>query len=197
MNRRELLLAALIAGSTPILAAAQTPVASPAQDNLSSVDSRARDLAGLLQTISPAELVHALQTTPAAGELFGEAEVTPWVDFGDTDLHSSLGGAVILTGEGDMNDPASTMLGAYIVYESAEIAYHEFVRKLGSAYDIPSTTLSIAGTTVWELGTENLTIGAARIGYVMLLTNMSQPAAPAAMEALVDHLTFVAARLDA
>jgi hypothetical protein len=142
------------------------------------------------------ELVRALQTTPVDNSALGDTQVVPWVDFGDTDLYNSLGGAVILADDTDMHDPDAQMHGGYIVYESAEIAYLEFIRKLGSAYDIPSTTMSIAGTTVWELGNDTMRIGVARIGYVMLLANMFGSASGNAIEAIVDHLMRVAARVD-
>lgn len=197
MNRRYLVLATLAAGAAPLLAVAQTPLASPTHDESTAVDTRARDITALLGTISPVELVEALQTTPVDQDAFADAQVTPWVDFGDSDLYSSLGGAVILSGSGGINNPESALLGGYIVYESAEIAYQEFIRKLGSAYDIPSTTTSVAGTTVWELGNDTMRVGVTRIGYVMLLADMTERGGSAAMEALVDHLAFVAARLDA
>lgn len=197
MNRRHLVLATLAAGSTPLLAAAQTPLASPTHDESTPSDTRALDLVELLQAISPVELVRALQTTPVDNSALGDTHVVPWTDFGDTDLYNSLGGAVVLGDDSEMNDPDATMHGGYIVYESPEIAYLEFVRKLGSAYDIPSTTMSIAGTTVWELGNDTMRIGVARIGYVMLLANIFGSASANVIDAIVDHLILVAARLDA
>lgn len=197
MNRRHLVLATLAAGSIPLLAAAQTPLASPSQDESNASDTRALDLVELLQTISPVELVRALQTSPLDTRVLGDVQVVPWVDFGDTDLYNSLGGAVILAYGTEIQDPDAQMHGGYIVYESAEIAYLELVRKLGSAYDIPSTTVSIAGTTMWEVGSDTMRIGVARIGYVMLLANMFDTARGSVIDAVVDHLMLVAARLDA
>jgi hypothetical protein len=188
MNRRNLVLATLAAGSMPVLAAAQTPFASPTHDESTPADTRALDLV---------ELVRALQSMPVDNDTLGDARAVPWTDFGDTDLYSSLGGAVIVAGNGDIHDTDTVMHGAYIVYESAEIAYQEFVRKLGSAYDIPSTTMSMAGTTVWELGNDTMRTGVTRISYVMLLANLFDTASGAAMDVIIDHLVLVAARLDA
>lgn len=180
-----------------MLAAAQTPFASPTHDESTAADSRTLDLLGLLNTISPVELVRALQTTPVDIDDLEDGRIVPWVDFGDTDLYSSLGGAVILGGDTETNDPEAVMVGGYIVYESSEIAYQEFIRKLGPAYDIPSTTVSIAGTTVWELGNDTMRTAVARIGYVMLLANTFDTAQGTAMDAVIDHLMYVAARVDA
>ncbi len=197
MNRRHFALATLAAGTMPLLATAQTPFASPTHDESAPADTRALDLVALLDTISPVELVRALQTLPVDIDILDDATIVPWTDFGDSDLYSSLGGAVIVDGDGELHDPEKTMQGAYIVYESADIAYQEFVRKLGSAYDIPSTTMSIAGTTVWELGNDTLRIGVTRIGYVMLLANAFDTASGATMDAIIDHLMLVASHVDA
>lgn len=191
MNRRKMMMATVFAGMAPTLLAAQTPIASPTMGESPEVDTRARDLVALLDSISPTELVNALQETPFEAV---ESQVLPWVDFEDSDLVSSLGGAVILSEGDDISSPESTTYGAYIVYESAEIAYEEFEAKLGPAYRDPSLVRGIAGTSVWVVESGDVSIGTTRIGNVMLIADMNDPAA---MDTVIDHLMVVASQIAA
>lgn len=109
----------------------------------------------------------------------------PWADMGDTDLFNSLGGMVISRGEGTLNGNFE-MMGGYIVYESADIAYAEFLHKLGDLYENPNRTVTVGGTNFWIIESEDISITVGRIGYVILLG-----IADGTPEGLIDHLAEV------
>lgn len=203
MNRRSFTLCGLSLALLPSLAAAQSQATPELEHDpeLSPVDPRTRDITALLSTISPATLLEALETAPISNEMLitaSEGEMpnaVPWADYGDTDLHHSLGGVIITTGSDlDIYGPEMVMLGGYIVYETAEIAYHEFARKLSDVDEDSLVTSAIGGTNVWLQTTDEFQIGILRIGNVIILalTGMWEHTA---IEGLIDHLGDVAASI--
>ena len=131
-------------------------------------------------------------------EAGGDATVAvPRTDFGDTDLYNSLGGVGLISGERSLCDPDTEMVGAYIVYESAEIAYHEVVRKLGDVYENPSMTTSAAGTNFFVLESDELQIAVGSVGYVTMMGLIevgNQPGGDV-MVGMMHHLADVAESL--
>lgn len=116
----------------------------------------------------------------------------PWADYGDTDLYSSLGGVIISAGNDSyLHSSEMIMVGGYIVYESAEIAYHEFTRKIGDAYENPSSTSAIGGTNIWLLEVDDFRIGTWRIGNVMMIALVTEHQGTI-IEGIIGHLEDVA-----
>lgn len=207
MNRRRFSLTAATIALIPGMAIAHqseaTPSASPKHE-ADQVDSRTRDLTRDLQSISPVTLLETLEVAPVTNEDLvnaasdGQPISVPWADYGDTDLYSSLGGVGIVVGSTDLSSPDTEMLGAYIVYESAEIAYHEFTRKIGDLYTTPMHTSSVAGTNIWMIGSSELTIATWRIANVMMMAMMPAEPGPGSdtVSGIIDHLAEVAAGIE-
>lgn len=203
MNRRSFAAAALAAGFLPATAAMKqgdaTPQVQPPRET-ETVDTRTRDLTTLLASISPASLLEALEGEDVTNEALVETNggdaptAVPWADYGDTDLYSSLGGVGLTTGGTNLSDAETTMLGAYIIYETADIAYHEFTRKIGDVYETPSNTLSVAGTNVWIVESGDFSIGTWRIGNVMMMAMLSGQQG-LTIEGIIGHLNDVALSL--
>lgn len=200
MNRRKFATTALASALLPISASTQQQVATPQSHPDSTIDPRTRDLTATLSEISPAALLHALETADVTNTTLidangGDAPVAiPWADYGDTDLYSSLGGVGLTSGGTDLNNPDTEILGAYIVYETAEIAYHEFIRKIGDLYDNPSSTMSVAGTNVWIVESDDFQIGTWRIANVMMTALLSDHDGTI-VDGIVGHLEDVAGSL--
>lgn len=205
MNRRVLLSSAATAAIVPTSLLARqsvaTPEASPIEPEIEQ-DTTNRDLVRTLSQISPVTFLEALEKAPVTNEILlaiGGEETTsvPWTDFGDTDLYNSLGGVGLISGEGSLSDPDTSMIGAYIVYESAEIAYHEVARKLGDVYDNPSMTTSAAGTNFYVIESDELQIAVGRVGYVMMMGLMEAGNEPGGevMVGMMRHLAEVAETL--
>ena len=200
MNRRSFAATAVIASFLPVTASMKqsnaTPEVRPPHE-ADAVDTRTRDLTEALASISPTSLLEALESAEVTNATLveangGEAPTSvPWADYGDTDLYSSLGGVGLTTGGSNLSDPETEMLGAYIVYETAEIAYHEFTRKIGDIYENPSNTMSIAGTNVWIVESDEFQIGTWRIGNVMMMAMISDQEG-AIVEGIIGHLNDVA-----
>lgn len=204
MDRRVFLSTATFTALVPASLLAHksdaTPSASPTEHDIErEQDTTHRDLVRTLEQISPVTLLEALETAVVTDEtllVIGGEDTTsvPWIDFGDTDLYSSLGGVGITTGSDALSDPDTQMVGGYIVYESAKIAYHELIRKLGDLYDNPSMTMSTAGTNFFVLESDDFQIGVGRVGYVLLLgmIDITNQIGGEVMEGLVHHLAEVA-----
>lgn len=196
MNRRVLIGSGIASATLLSRAFAQTPQATPVVE---SPDLRAREIVNMLESIRPLALLEALETATIANpdllEAAGGAMPTamPWQDFSDTDLNNSLGGVFITKDGAPLDSPDTELIGGYIVYESAEIAYHEVIRKLGPAYGDSVNTRSFGGTNHWILGSDELEISVGRIGYVMLMGLFSQY--PLSPEGLIGHLHDVAVSL--
>lgn len=202
MNRRSFSVGITTLASVPAAAHMQdleaTPQASPDHEQ-DRVDLRTRKLIEVLAEVSPSELLEALESAEVTESSLVEMNdgknptAVPWADYGDTDLYSSLGGVGITTGGTNLSSVDTEMIGAYIVYESAEIAYHELLRKLeqmGDLYNQPSHTMQVAGTNAWIVDVEDMQIAVARIGYVIPLALGSIP-----MEGVISHLDVVATEL--
>lgn len=202
MNRRTFATTALAAGLLPgtaMMNQQATPQVQPL-NALDAVDARTRDLTATLAAISPTALLEALESADVTNEVLIEANggdaptSVPWADYGDTDLYSSLGGVGLTSGGMDLSDPDTGMLGAYIVYESAEISYHEFVRKIGDIYESPMSRMSVAGTNVWIVESGEMQIGTWRIGNVMMMAMLSGQQG-SLVEGIIGHLDDVATSL--
>lgn len=203
MNRRAFAITALSTALTPVVASAHLSEATPEGENArenDSVDSRTRDLTRILQSVSPVALLESLEKSPVTNEQLIQAGAgsdpvsIPWADYGDTDLYSSLGGVIIAAGDTYLHDPDTEMLGGYIVYESADIAYHEFTRKLGDWYNNPSMTSAVAGTNVWVMESDEISIGTWRIGNVMMMALLGDFEGDI-VEGIIGHLGDVATAL--
>jgi|GEM_PF-3697476 len=200
MNRRQLVrTSAIISAATLIpatrLFAAQTPEASPQYPEDGPVDTRSRELVDRLTTIRPLALLEALETAsvsdPALNAGGNGEPVTsrPWNDPADTDLDHALGGVLIVASDDPINSPDLVMLGAYIVYESADIAFQVLTGMLEEIGDQGSMT--IAGTKAWRLTSDALSLSIMRFGYVIVIAG--EPDVPANLpEGMVDHLIEVA-----
>lgn len=200
MNRRTFTLSVFGTSLLPKAISASQPQATPDAERAhpdQSIDPRTRDLTRVLQSISPVSLIESLERAQVNSETLiaaaGAVEPvsTPWADYSDTDLLSSLGGVILASGDTSLYDPDAQTLGGYIVYESAEIAYHEFTRKLGNTYDNPSITSAVAGTNVWMIESDNLQIGTWRIGYVMMMAMISEMQY-SVVDGIIEHLAEVA-----
>lgn len=189
MNRRLFVGASVASLAVVNSTFAQTPVVSTDPE---AVDLRAREIVTMLENVSPVTLLEALETSPVTGSEPTLASI-PWQDFGDTDLYNSLGGVIISQEGADLNSGESEIYGGYIVYESAEIAYHELIHKLGDVYDTPDMTQTLGGTNHWVLETDGMQVSVGRIGYVILIGMFSTESAPPVD--LVGHLHSVAATI--
>lgn len=195
MNRRSLIATGFAATLVPVAARAQTPEATPMLPE-QTPDTRARDLTDLLQWVRPVQLLAALETTPITNAKLvdgaaGAPRPLPWADYGDTDLANSLGGVLMVTNDAAVNDPDLAMIGAYIVYESAEIAYHELMRRFGDQTDLVGT-MSAAGTNFMVLDSEGTSVNVGRIGYVLVIGMSGEMGAGSSVEGMVEHLIEVA-----
>lgn len=203
MNRRTFASTALAVSLLPATAAMKQQDATPETQrapDIDEVDIRTRNLTDALKSISPAALLEALESAEVNNTDLIEAnggEVptsVPWADYGDTDLYSSLGGVGLTTGGMNLSDPDTEMIGGYIVYESADIAYHEFTRKIADIYENPSNTMAVAGTNVWLVESDDFRIGTWRIGNVMMMAMLHDQQA-GVVEGLIGHLNDVATNL--
>lgn len=162
MHRRHLLQgSALFAASLSlalpinIVLARQTPKASPAAprgDADQPVDPQARELVARLAGLSPLAVLEALETSavtePVLTDTGGAPAMTrPWNDPLDTDLEHALGGVLIVASDDPLNSPELVTLGAYIVFESPEIAFTILSRQLAEMEN--SASMSVAGTKAW------------------------------------------------
>lgn len=180
MRRRRLLQASaasslmMLSGKHGYALAAQTPVASPEhlQPEDEPLDTRARELIDRLGQLRPLAVLEALETAevtdPILLDAAGSATPTPkiWNDMGDTDLRHSLGGVLVVTNDETLNSPELAALGAYIVYESAEIAFADLQTMLEELDSGFSTTT--AGTMVWLTDVEDMQLGVMRLGNVLV-----------------------------
>lgn len=196
MNRRLFVGAGVSSIAIASRTFAQTPSANPVTEGN---DLRAREIVGMLESVSPLDLLEALETAAVLDPDLTEAAngtvptPMPWQDFGDNDLNNSLGGVFITKDGADLSSPDAELIGGYIIYESAEIAYHEVIRKLGSVYDESTNTRSVGGTNHWMIGSDDLEISVGRIGYVMLMGLYSEY--PGSTAGLIGHLHNVAESL--
>lgn len=199
MNRRQLIQSSAIVSAATLLPttrllAAQTPEASPQYPEDGPVDIRSRELVDRLATIRPLALLEALESAqvsdPALNAGGNGAPVTarPWNDPSDTDLDHALGGVLIVASDDPINSPDLAMLGAYIVYESAEIAFHILTGMLAEIGDQGSMT--IAGTKAWKLTSEAVSLSVMRFGYVIVIAGEPE-AATNRPEGMVNHLIEV------
>lgn len=189
MNRRSFVGASISSIAVAQTTFAQTPVTSSDPD---AVDLRAREIVAMLENVSPVALLEALETSTVAGTDPTLAAI-PWQDFGDTDLYSSLGGVIIAQEGANLNSSETEDFGGYIVYESAEIVYHELIHKLGDAFDSPSMTNSMGGTNFWVMESGDMQIAVGRIGYVILLSLQNDDGTQKVD--LINHLHTVATSL--
>lgn len=194
MNRRQFATVSAASIAFSAQAFAQTPPATPEMD---TPDLRAREIVGLLEGLNPLTLLEALETANVSDPDLVSGGVglapIPWQDFGDTDLYNSLGGVIIGEDGITLGSPDLQMVGGYIVYESAEVAYHELSRKLGDLYDNPSMTTNAGGTNHWIIESDELQISVGRVGYVLILGLISLH--PEATTGLIGHLHNVAESL--
>lgn len=204
MNRRSFAATALAASFLPGTAMMKQSNATPEGQPphvTDTVDTRTRDLTTLLASISPTALLETLEAVEVTNEALIEANggeaptAVPWADHGDTDLYSSLGGVGLTTGGTNLSAPETEMLGAYIVYETADIAYHEFTRKIGDIYENPSNTMTTAGTTIWIVESSGFSIGTWRIGNVMMMAMFSDRQG-VTVDGIIGHLSDVAMSLE-
>lgn len=202
MHRRRLLQAAsasafLIAGTTRMTMAAQTPVASPVlmPPEHEPLDPRGRQLIARLHELSPLAVLEALETAEVVEPILLDAAgddaptALPWHDTSDTDLEHALGGVVVATNAESINSPHLTMLGGYIVYESAEIAYHQLMTRM-EELEASMTSTSAAGAKVWIIDEEDYSIGLMRLANVFVIADVSGFRGDIA-EGLVMHLDTV------
>lgn len=202
MHRRRLIATgiALSASATMLSrASAQTPVGTPEITD-EAVDMTTRDLVSAMYDLHPTDLLTALESADVTTDQLlavtdGQPLTSrPWADYSDTDLYNSLGGVALTLDERSLHDPNAEMLGAYIVYESPDIAYQELVRKLADMGDLmnnPSMTQSTSGVNVWILESDGLQIGTTRIGYVHVMGLLGRP--DDVMGGMINHLAEVAA----
>ncbi len=202
MNRRHLIQASTTVGLTPIMrhtsaldvaSPAASPEVSPADDDV--VDTRARQLVDQLDRIPPLTLLEALETAritdPLLKEAAPEAEPRPWNDPSDTDLDHALGGVLIVANDEPINSPDLDSLGAFIVFESAGIAYHELMRRMEHIDSGMST--SVAGIKMWVVQADDMQLGMTRLGNVLVIATMSGPGN--VPEGMIMHLDAVARSL--
>jgi hypothetical protein len=160
------------------------------------VDTRARELVNRLHGLAPLAVLEALETAEVTGEdLKSEGagatvKPKPWNDPGDTDLEHALGGVLIVASDNPVNSPDLNMLGAYIVFESAEIAFAVLMRELEETGDHGSTI--VAGTKAWMASTDDRSLAIMRFSYVVAITRVP-PDAPGVIEGMIDHLDAVTA----
>lgn len=205
MHRRHFFQASAILGLLPLHgrhAAAQdiaTPAPSPEFTDPGGMplDTRARELIDQLSRIPALSLLEALETGEVTDSDLTEAATgntphpLPWNDPMDTDLDHALGGVLIAANDAPLNSPDLEILGAYIVFETAEIAYNELIRRMDEFASNMST--SVAGIKMWIVEEEGMQLGITRLANVLLIANLAVAANTG--EGLVLHLDAVARSL--
>ncbi len=133
------------------------------------------------------EALEAGEVTEPALTDAGGTPVTarPWNDPLDTDLEHALGGVLIVASDHPLNSPELVTIGAYIVFESPEIAYALLTRQLEKMEDAGSMT--VAGTKAWLNSSDGIQLAILRLGYVLIIAEILMTE-PGAAEGLVDHL---------
>lgn len=200
MHRRQLfrasaLFAASLAlpGTVGTMLARQTPAATPrAPQDLEDepIDPRARNLVARLAELSPLAVLQALEegevTEAALTDAGGEDVLArPWNDPLDTDLEHALGGVLVVASDHPVNSPDLVTIGAYIVYESPEIAFAILSRQLETLEDAGSMT--VAGTKGWRVSSDGTQLTIMRLGYVLVVAGDVTTDQNVAV-GLVDHL---------
>lgn len=202
MNRRRFLQASAVSamtvfpGHTAHARFAQTPVASPefTSPEEGPLDSRARDLIDRLQGTSALAVLEVLGTAEVIEPLLldtagGEAPTArPWHDTSDTDLEHALGGVLIVTNDEGTNSPELGMLGGYIVFESAHIAYDQLMHQM-EGLEMSMRSTSAAGAKVWIIDESDMQLGVMRLGNVFIMGDLTK--GHQVMEGLVMHLDAV------
>jgi len=201
MNRRRLLQGASglwvgHLGARRSAIAAQTPAATPEflPPDEAPLDTRARELVDRLRDLPPGALLDALLAAEVSDPLLEAAgDATPttvsWHDTSDFDLEHALGGVLIVTNDASVNSPELSILGNFIVYESAEIAYDQLMRQEDKLH-ASGMSISVAGGKVWITGEGEEQIGLMRIGNVFVVGDMTRGSG--VMEGMVMHLDMVA-----
>ena len=202
MNRRHLVPSAFLTGIAAMLPLAsvvttraqQSPEASPQafpDDADQPVDPRARQLVARLSQLSPLAVLEALEqgdvTEPGLTSAGGGVSVTarPWNDPLDTDLEHALGGVLIVASDHPVHSPDLVTLGAFIVFESAVIAYDHFTGQLDASENVASMT--VGGTKAWIAESDGMQLALIRLGYVLLIARESLSSGGVA-KGLVIHL---------
>ncbi len=173
--------------------ARQTPAATPRaleESEDEPIDSRARELVARLAELSPLAVLEALEggevselaLTDAGGP---QVMARLWNDPLDTDLEHALGGVLIVASDHPVNSPDLVTIGAYIVYESPEIAYAVLSRQLEAMEDAGSMT--VAATNGWRVSSDGTQLAIMRLGYVLVIAG-EVTTEPGMAEGLVDHL---------
>lgn len=201
MDRRSLLQSTVLAataitiprGGMAMQSSDATPRSHSPEDR--PVDTRARDLVARLHGLSPLDVLEALETAEVADQALTEAAADapvtalPWNDPLDTDLENALGGVLIIAGDDPVNSPDLVMLGAYIVFESVEIAYDQFMRQI-KGLEQSGTSISVAGTKVWILDDQERQTAVTRLAYVWIMADVTGMQGNVA-EGVVKHLDAV------
>lgn len=200
MHRRHLLRTSTLLASSLSLAlpidavlARQTPEASPAPRDMPEdqpVDPRARQLVARLAGLPPLAMLEALETGEVTepgltGAADGPVSARPWNDPLDTDLEHALGGVLVVASDDPVNSPELVTLGAYIVFESPEIAYLMLSRQLEELGN--SASMSVAGTKAWLASADDGQLAIMRLNYVLVIAGESMTA-PGVAGGLVEHL---------
>lgn len=92
---------------------------------------------------------------------------------------------MIVANDEPVNSPDLVSLGAYIVFESPEIAFEVLSRQLEDLGNGGSMT--VAGTKAWLAEGEDSQLAIFRLGYVLVIASESMTA-PRVAEGLVEHL---------
>jgi len=202
MHRRQLLQATTLfaaslalTGTTGTVLARQTPEATPhaSEDTEDEpVDPRARELVTRLAGLSPLAVLEALETGEVTERALtdGGAQVMPrpWNDPLDTDLEHALGGVLIVASDHPVNSPDLVTIGAYIVFESSEIAYSVLAWQLAEMDETENVgSMSVAGTKAWVNVSDGVQLAVMRLGYVLVIAGDVTTNADVA-EGMVDHL---------
>ena len=120
----------------------------------------------------------------------GGAQVMPrpWNDPLDTDLEHALGGVLIVASDHPVNSPDLVTIGAYIVFESSDIAYSVLARQLAEMDETENVgSMSVAGTKAWVNVSDGVQLAVMRLGYVLVIAG-EVTTEPGMAEGLVDHL---------
>lgn len=201
MNRRSLLkgtgaAAAMLALHRSAHAAQYSiapPVSHAPEDQ--PVDKRARELVSRLHDLSPLAVLDALESGEVREPFLHAAahgaspHALPWNDPLDTDLEHALVGVLIATNEEPRNSPDLQTLGGYIVFESPEIAYDQFVRHFNGA-ESSMMSMSVAGTKAWILLGDGMQLAVMRLGYVLIMAETSDMYGNTA-EGIIMHLDTI------
>lgn len=202
MNRRHVLKTSTVVSLATLLPAkalaAQTSGATPQSPADQPFDARGRELVDRLSGLSPLAVLEALETADvvestltAAGD---GAPVTsrPWNDPLDTDLEHALGGVLIVASDEPVNSPDLVTLGAYIVFESPEIAFAVVTEKLAETGDQGS--MSVAGTKAWMASSDDMSLAIMRLGYVIIIAG-GEASVSSVAEGMVHHLDTLSATM--